>query len=45
MFIAGVFLVSVVIALFDPSIAPYIWLLLFFEGRGHVIERLSRRLS
>jgi hypothetical protein len=40
-FIAGVFLVSIVVALFDASIAPYIWLLLFFEGRGHVIERLS----
>ena len=40
-FIAGVFLLSIVVALFDASIAPYIWLLLFFEGRGHVIERLS----
>ncbi|MBS1883397.1 MAG: DUF1211 domain-containing protein [Actinobacteria bacterium] len=45
MFIAGVFLGSIVIAVFDAGIAPYIWLLLFFEGRGHVIERLSRRLS
>jgi uncharacterized membrane protein len=44
LFIAGVFLISIVIALFDASIAPYIWLLLFFEGRGHVIERLSRRV-
>ena len=43
-FIAGVFLLSIVVALFDPSIAPYIWLALFFEGRGHVIERLSRRV-
>ena len=42
-FIAGVFLGSIVVALFDASIAPYTWLLLFFEGRGHVIERLSRR--
>jgi uncharacterized membrane protein len=42
LFIAGVFLFSIVIALFDASIAPYIWLALFFEGRGHVIERLSR---
>jgi uncharacterized membrane protein len=40
-FIAAVFLVSIIVALFDASIAPYIWLLLFFEGRGHVIERLS----
>jgi len=45
LFIAGAFLGSIVIALFDASIAPYLWLLLFFEGRGHVIERLSRRIS
>ncbi|OJU81152.1 MAG: hypothetical protein BGO11_16085 [Solirubrobacterales bacterium 70-9] len=44
-FIAGVFLLSIVIALFSPSLAPWIWLALFFEGRGHVIERLSRRTS
>ncbi len=44
LFISGVFIGSIVIALFDASIAPYIWLLLFFEGRGHVIERLSRRV-
>jgi uncharacterized membrane protein len=44
-FIAGVFLFSIVVALFNPSIAPYMWLALFFEGRGHVIERLSRRAS
>jgi len=42
-FIAGVFLISIVVALFDAGIAPFIWLLLFFEGRGHVIDRLSRR--
>jgi uncharacterized membrane protein len=42
-FIAVVFLLSIVVALFDASIAPYMWLALFFEGRGHVIERLSRR--
>jgi uncharacterized membrane protein len=44
MFIAAVFLLSIVVALFDASIAPYMWLALFFEGRGHVIERLSRRV-
>jgi len=44
-FIAGVFGLSVIVALFDPSIAPYMWLALFFEGRGHVIERLSRPRS
>lgn len=42
LFIAAVFLGSIVIALFDASIAPFLWFLLFFEGRGHVIERLSR---
>jgi uncharacterized membrane protein len=41
-FIAGVFLLSIVVALFDAAIAPYMWLALFFEGRGHVVERLSR---
>jgi len=44
LFIAGVFLLSIVVAAFDAGIAPYIWLALFFEGRGHVIERLSRRI-
>jgi uncharacterized membrane protein len=44
-FIAGVFLLSIVVALFDAAIAPYVWFLLFLEGRGHVIERLSRTPS
>jgi uncharacterized membrane protein len=44
-FIVAVFLISIVVALFDASVAPYIWLLLFFEGRGHVIERLSGTYS
>jgi uncharacterized membrane protein len=44
-FIACVFLLSIGVALIDASIAPWIWLALFFEGRGHVIERLSRRPS
>ncbi len=44
LFIVGVFLFSIIVALWDASIAPYIWLLLFFEGRGHVIERINRRL-
>ncbi|MBS1679688.1 MAG: DUF1211 domain-containing protein [Actinobacteria bacterium] len=41
LFIAVVFLGSIVIALFDAGIAPFVWLLLFVEGRGHLIERLS----
>jgi uncharacterized membrane protein len=44
-FISGVFALSVVVAFFDASIAPYIWFALFFEGRAHVIERLSRPRS
>jgi uncharacterized membrane protein len=45
LFIAAVFLISIVVALFDASIAPFLWFLLFFEGRGHVIERFSRNHS
>jgi uncharacterized membrane protein len=45
LFISGVFLLSIVVALFDAGIAPYIWLLLFVEGRGHVIEQLSQKRS
>jgi uncharacterized membrane protein len=44
-FIATVFLLSIIVALFSPSLAPWIWLALFFEGRGHVIERISRRTT
>ncbi|MBS1893210.1 MAG: DUF1211 domain-containing protein [Actinobacteria bacterium] len=44
-FISGVFALSVVVAVFNASIAPYIWLALFFEGRAHIIERLSRPRS
>ena len=40
-FIAAVFLFSIVVALFDASLAPYCWLLLFVEGRGHLIQRIS----
>ncbi len=45
LFIAGVFLLSIGIAFVAPHIAPYIWLLLFFEGRSHAVERLSRYRS
>jgi uncharacterized membrane protein len=44
-FIAAVFLLSIIVAVFDAGLAPWMWLLLFFEGRGHVIERISRRTS
>lgn len=45
LFIAGVFLASIVVAAFDPRIAPYIWLLLFFEGRAHVVGRITGTYS
>jgi len=45
LFIAAVFLLSVGVAFVDPHIAPYVWLLLFVEGRSHLVERLSRRRS
>jgi uncharacterized membrane protein len=44
-FIAAVFLLSIAVASFDASIAPFIWLLLFIEGRGRFVEKLTRRLS
>jgi uncharacterized membrane protein len=44
-FIAGVFLLTIVVALFNPSKAPYVYLLLLLEGRAHLIERLSRPSS
>ncbi len=42
-FIAAVFLISIGVAFIDPQIAPFIWLLLFVEGRSHIVKRLSRR--
>jgi uncharacterized membrane protein len=45
LFITAVFLLSIVVALFDASIAPYIWILLFIEGRGRIVEKLNRRFS
>ncbi|HEX3737931.1 MAG TPA: TMEM175 family protein [Solirubrobacterales bacterium] len=44
-FIAAVFLLSVGVAFVDPGIAPYIWLLLFVEGRSNLVRRLTRTAS
>ncbi|HVT00046.1 MAG TPA: TMEM175 family protein [Solirubrobacterales bacterium] len=41
-FIAAVFLLSIGVAFIDPGVAPFIWLLLFVEGRSHAVQRLSR---
>ncbi|HWH19450.1 MAG TPA: TMEM175 family protein [Solirubrobacterales bacterium] len=43
-FIAGVFLLSIAVASFDASIAPFIWFLLFIEGRGRLVERFTHRV-
>jgi uncharacterized membrane protein len=43
-FIAGVFLLSIVVALWDASIAQFTWFLLFVEGRGHFVKRFTRRI-
>lgn len=40
LFITGVFGLSVIVALFDAGIAQLVWLLLFVEGRSHVVGRL-----
>ncbi|HTR75157.1 MAG TPA: TMEM175 family protein [Solirubrobacterales bacterium] len=42
LFIAGVFLLSIAVAFIDASIAPYCWLLLFVEGRTHLVRRVIR---
>jgi uncharacterized membrane protein len=41
-FIAGVFLFSIAVAFVAPHVAPYLWILLFFEGRAHWVERFSQ---
>lgn len=41
--IAGVFLLSIVVALFDASIAPFTWFLLFLEPRGRLVRRTTDR--
>jgi uncharacterized membrane protein len=40
-YIAGVFLFSIVVALFDADIAPFCWFLLFAEPSGHLVERIT----
>ena len=43
-FIAGVFLLSILVALWDASIAQFTWFLLFVEGRGHFVKRFTKRI-
>jgi uncharacterized membrane protein len=38
-FIVAVFALSILVGVIDARIAPYIWILLFIEGRGRLIER------
>jgi uncharacterized membrane protein len=42
-YIAGVFLFSIVVALFDAGIAPFCWFLLFAEPSGHLVRRITDR--
>jgi uncharacterized membrane protein len=44
LFIAGVFLLSILVALWDASVAQFTWFLLFIEGRGHFVQRFTHRL-
>jgi uncharacterized membrane protein len=43
-FIACVFLLSILVALWDASVAPYFWFLLFIEGRGRLVQRFTHRI-
>jgi len=43
LFIAGVFLLSIVVALWDASIAPFTWFLLFAEPSGHLVNLVTER--
>jgi uncharacterized membrane protein len=45
LFIASVFLLSIVVALFDASLAPFCWFLLFAEPSGHLVKRISQNRS
>jgi uncharacterized membrane protein len=38
--VAGVFLVSIPVALFDPHVAPVLWLLLFVDSAGRRVGRM-----
>jgi uncharacterized membrane protein len=40
--IAGVFLFSILVALVDAGKAPYIWLLLFFDPSSRIVNREER---
>jgi uncharacterized membrane protein len=42
-YIAGVFLLSIVVALFNASLAPFTWFLLFAEPSGHLVNRVTER--
>jgi uncharacterized membrane protein len=42
-YIAGVFLLSIVVAVFNASLAPFTWFLLFAEPSGHLVNRVTER--
>jgi uncharacterized membrane protein len=42
-YIAGVFLLSIVVAIFNASLAPFTWFLLFAEPSGHLVNLVTER--
>ena len=42
-YIAGVFLLSIVVAIFNASLAPFTWFLLFAEPSGHLVNLVTDR--
>lgn len=42
-YIAGVFLLSIVVAIFNASLAPFTWFLLFAEPSGHLVNRVTEK--
>jgi uncharacterized membrane protein len=42
-YIAGVFLLSIVVAIFNASLAPFTWFLLFAEPSGHLVNKVTER--
>jgi uncharacterized membrane protein len=42
-YIAGVFLLSIVVAIFNASLAPFTWFLLFAEPSGHLVNMVTER--
>jgi uncharacterized membrane protein len=42
-YIAGIFLLSIVVAIFNAGLAQFTWFLLFAEPSGHLVDRVTER--